>query len=145
MAKLSSSELLRGSSSSSRAGGPRCRTPLAARSSPSLPRLSRSLCERMCVCVCVCVRVCMFCFAPLQHGQRRRSPAARGARAAAPAPALKTARPRRGGGSAARSALSQGSLLSVTNCLRVALEADPSGRRACLWRQRREEACPVCL
>ena len=58
--------------------------------------------------VCVCVRVCMFCFAPLQHGQRRRSPAARGARAAAPAPALKTARPRRGGGSAARSALSQG-------------------------------------
>ncbi|XP_075017483.1 BTB/POZ domain-containing protein KCTD15 isoform X1 [Calonectris borealis] len=50
----------------------------------------------------------MFCFAPLQHGQRRRSPAARGARApaAAPAPALKTAKPQRGGGSAARSALS---------------------------------------
>ncbi|XP_029880686.1 BTB/POZ domain-containing protein KCTD15 isoform X1 [Aquila chrysaetos chrysaetos] len=52
----------------------------------------------------------MFCFAPLQHGQRRRSPAARGARApaAAPAPALKTAKPQRGGGSAARSALSHG-------------------------------------
>ncbi|NXB97674.1 KCD15 protein, partial [Orthonyx spaldingii] len=46
--------------------------------------------------------------APLQHGQRRRSPAARGARAPAapPAPALKTAKPQRGGGSAARSALS---------------------------------------
>lgn len=38
-----------------------------------------------------------------------------------------------------------GSLLAVNNCLRGALEADPSGRRACLWRQRREEACPVCL
>ncbi|XP_030313611.1 BTB/POZ domain-containing protein KCTD15 isoform X1 [Calypte anna] len=50
----------------------------------------------------------MFCFAPLQHGQRRRSPAARGARApaAAPAPALKTAKPQRGGGSAVLSALS---------------------------------------
>ncbi|NXB59333.1 KCD15 protein, partial [Struthidea cinerea] len=48
--------------------------------------------------------------APLQHGQRRRSPAARGARAPAapPAPALKTAKPQRGGGSAARSALSHG-------------------------------------
>ncbi|NXH51181.1 KCD15 protein, partial [Rhabdornis inornatus] len=48
--------------------------------------------------------------APLQHGQRRRSPAARGARApgAPPAPALKTAKPQRGGGSAARSALSHG-------------------------------------
>ncbi|NXN92513.1 KCD15 protein, partial [Rhinopomastus cyanomelas] len=47
--------------------------------------------------------------APLQHGQRRRSPAARGSRAAAPAPALRTAaQPRRGGGSAVRSALSHG-------------------------------------
>ncbi|NXQ84148.1 KCD15 protein, partial [Nyctibius grandis] len=46
--------------------------------------------------------------AGIQHGQRRRSPAARGARApaAAPAPALKTAKPQRRGGSAARSALS---------------------------------------
>ncbi|NWY19219.1 KCD15 protein, partial [Aphelocoma coerulescens] len=58
----------------------------------------------------VCLCVCMFCFAPLQHGQRRRSPAARGARAPAapPASALKTAKPQRGGGSAARSALSHG-------------------------------------
>ncbi|NXX37705.1 KCD15 protein, partial [Tricholaema leucomelas] len=54
--------------------------------------------------------VCMFCFAPLQHGQRRRSPAARAARApaAAPASALKTAQPQRGGGSAICSALSHG-------------------------------------
>ncbi|XP_038041223.1 BTB/POZ domain-containing protein KCTD15 isoform X3 [Anas platyrhynchos] len=52
----------------------------------------------------------MFCFAPLRHGHRRRSPAARAARAAAPpAAALKPARPRRGGGGGAvRSAPSHG-------------------------------------
>ncbi|NWS93125.1 KCD15 protein, partial [Toxostoma redivivum] len=68
--------------------------------------------------------------APLQHGQRRRSPAARGARAprAPPAPALKTAKPQRGGGSAARSALSHGTRGAAGSGGRAAAPVPGRGR-----------------